>query len=522
LSDNASAVVNKFSDLYKAYTQAQIERIKVEANYRELKDLKIDSLPQFVNNRIIQDLQTDYTRMKSEYDEKSKLFKSNYPEMVQLKTRLDSMREGLENEIKKAVDVAESEYRSALKKETSIKNLLAKQKDDMATMDSNAILYNNIKVEVENMRKLLNSLVERQKETVVSAGLGGLNTSNISIIDKGEIPKNPASPKKKFNLILAFLFGIFGGTGLCFFFEYLDNSVKGPEDVEKLAGLPSLGVIPYFNPEDTKNNKKYGYYSRRGYSHEKENPGSEVAMPKIKEIELINHLYPKFFLSEDYRTLRTSILLSHAESSPKAIVFSSALPKEGKTATVVNMAVAFSQLDKKVLIIDADLRKPRLHKVFKIRNLHGLSGCLIGMESFEDAIHQTSVKNIWLLPTGLIPPNPAELLNSKKMKELIEEVKKKFDIILIDSTPVLAVIDAVIISSLADSVVLVIKPGGVTRKAFMSAVEELKRSKVKIIGTVFNGVNMKKGDYSFMNYYHYYRYYYYEEEGKRNKTQQIQ
>ncbi|TES85913.1 MAG: polysaccharide biosynthesis tyrosine autokinase, partial [Candidatus Aminicenantes bacterium] len=473
LSDTESTAVSKFADLNKAYTQAQIDRIRAEAAYLELKSLKANSLPQFVNNPVIQQLKTEYTRIKNEYEEKSKKFKPSYPEMIQLKAKLDSMW----NELKKAVDVAESEYRSALKKEVSLKNLLEEQRAAVVRMESNAILYKSIKIEVENKRGLLNSLVERQNETLVSARLGGLKTSNISIIDKAKVPKDPVFPKKKLNLILALLMGLFGGVGLCFIFEYLDNTVKGPEDVEKLAGLPSLGVIPFLPPKGVKKKKRYGYYSGYKYSYGKENPGSENPLPEIKEIELVNHLYPKFFISEDYRTVRTSILLSHAESPPKTIVFSSTLPKEGKTATVVNMAVAFSQLEEKVLIIDADLRKPRLHRIFKVRNLGGLSGYLTGKVSLKDAIQKTSVENIWLLPSGVIPPNPSELLNSKKMKKMMEEVKEAFDVILLDTTPVLAVIDAVIVSSIADSVVFLIKAGEVARKPFLNAVEELRRAK---------------------------------------------
>ena len=511
LSDTESTAVSKFADLNKAYTQAQIDRIRAEAAYLELKSLKANSLPQFVNNPVIQQLKTEYTVIKNEYEEKSKKFKPSYPEMIQLKAKLDSMW----NELKKAVDVAESEYNSALKKEVSLKNLLEEQRAAVVRMESNAILYKSIKIEVENKRGLLNSLVERQNETLVSARLGGLKTSNISIIDKAKVPKDPVSPKKKLNLILALLMGLFGGVSLCFVFEYLDNTVKGPEDVEKLARLPSLGVIPFLPPNGVKKKKRHGYYSGYKYSYGKENPGSENPLPEIKEIELVNHLHPKFFISEDYRTVRTSILLSHAESPPKTIVFSSALPKEGKTATTVNMAVAFSQLEEKVLIIDADLRKPRLHRIFKVKNLGGLSGYLTGKVSLEDAIQKTSVGKIWLLPSGVIPPNPAELLNSQKMKKMLEEVKKRFDVILLDTAPVLAVIDAIIVSSMADSVVFLIKAGEVARKPFLNAVEELRRAKAKIIGVLFNELKVKKGDYHFMDYYRYYRHGYYGEEEKQ-------
>ena len=504
LSDTENTTVSKLADLNAAYTQAQIDRINAEAIYRELRDLKTGYLPQFVNNPVIQQLITEYAGIKNEYEEKSKKFKSSYPEMIQLKAKLDSMW----SEIEKSVDAAESEYRSALNKENSLKKLLDEQKADVARMDSNAILYNSIKIEVENKRRLLNTLGERQSETEVSARLGGLKTSNISIIDRAEIPKSPVSPKTKLNLIFSLIIGIFGGTSLCFFVEYLDNTVKGPEDVEKLAALPSIGVIPYFSPESARKRKKHINYSRYKYSYSGKNPKGEENKSEIKNIELVNYLSPNLFISEDYRTIRTSILLSHAESPPKTILFSSALPKEGKTTTVANMAVSFSQLSEKILVIDSDLRRPRLHRIFKVKNNTGLSGYLTGKVYLKEAIQMTSIDNVWILPSGLIPPYPAELLNSKKMRDMLRELKSRFDFILLDTTPVLGVIDAVIVSSIVDSTVLVIKAGETAKKPFLNAIGELRMAKTKVLGVVFNYLKVNKGNYGFLDYYRYYRHYY--------------
>ena len=519
LSEKESTAVTKFADVNDAYTQAQIERIKKEAEYRGLKDLDVDSLPQFVGNPLLQSLKTEYTGIKNEYEEKSRIFKPDYPEMVSLKAKFDSMREELKSEITKAVEAAESEYRTTLKKETSFRNLMEEQRRDVIRMNTNAILYNSLKIEVENKRRLLNSLVERQSETQVSARLGGLRTSNVSIIDRAEVPKSPVSPKKKQNLILTLIIGLMGGVGLAFVIEYLDDTVKGPEDVERLVGLPSLGVIPFLSPQGMKK-RKYGYYSSYKYSYSysygKDNPGKEEETPEIKEIELVNHLFPKFSIAEDYRTVRTSILLSHAESPPKTIAFSSALPQEGKTATVTNMAVSFAQLEEKVLVVDADLRKPRMHRIFKVRNVGGLSGYLTGKVSLEEAIKETAIKNIWLLPSGPHPPNPAELLNSRKMKEMMEEVKKRFDVVLVDTPPVLAVIDPVITSSLSDSAVFIIQAGKTTQKPFVRAVEELRRAKSVIMGVIFNESKPRREGY-YSSHYRYYRYHYYGEGEEREQ-----
>jgi uncharacterized protein involved in exopolysaccharide biosynthesis len=343
LSESESMEVNKFANLNQAYNEALIERIRAESAYREIKDLDVDSLPQLVNNPSVQQLRTDYTRTKNEYAEKSKQFKPDYPEMIQLKGRLDSMK----IELKNTVNAAEAEYQSALRREGSLKSVLEKQKLDVTKMNSNAILYNSLKIEVDNKRKLMNTLAEKQNETLVSSRLGGLKTRGISIVDKAEIPKAPVSPRKKMNLLLALILGLSGGVGLCFLLDYLDNTVKGPEEVEKMTGLPSLGVVPLFSPEETNAKKEDSYSMEYGDDRpegQKLKEADETLPSGTKKVELINYYYPKLSISEHYRTVRTSFLLSHANMPPRTIVFTSSLPQEGKTSTIVNIAVAFAQL----------------------------------------------------------------------------------------------------------------------------------------------------------------------------------
>ena len=519
LNEKESTVLSKFADLNEAFTQAQIERIKKEAGYRELKGLKVDDLPPYVNNPLIQNMKEDYMRSKSEYKEKGEKFKPEYPEMLNLRAKIEGMREELEGEIRKAVEASEAEYRSALNKEKSLEALLDSQREDVINMNSNAILYNSLQIDVENKRMLLNSLVAKQNETLVSARLSGLKTSNIRIVDKALVPGSPVSPNKKRNLMWAMFLGIFGGLGMMLLVEYLDNTVKGPEEVEKLTGLPSLGIIPFYHADGQRRRGYYGryysskYYSRYDYRGYKGYYKGDSLKPDLKNIELINHLYPKFFIAEDYRTLRTSLLLSQGDRKARVFCFLSALPKEGKTANVVNAAVSFSQLEKRVLLIDGDLRKPRCHKVFKVKNKEGLSSYLIGNAGLAEAVRKTAIDNLYLIPCGPKPPNPAELLNSQRMKELIQEAKEKFDFVLIDSPPIMAVIDGVITSSVADGAVFIIQAGKTPRKAFLKSVEKLRNSNVHIIGVLFNEARIEKRS-SYYNSYYQYHYYYSGEDEK--------
>jgi succinoglycan biosynthesis transport protein ExoP len=502
LSDTDTAAVSTFSNLSEAYNQAMLERINAEAEYRELKNLGSDSVPQLISDPAIQQSKNEYIRLRTEYEEKSRQFKPDHPEMIRIRARLESLKE----EINKVADSAEAKYKAALNKEASVRATLEKQRTDVSKMRNNGILYSSIKSEIDSRRKLLNTLLEKQSVTQLSVQLRGLETSNISIIDRAEVPKYPISPNKRRNFIMAILIAFFGGAGLCFLFEYLDDTLKGPEEVERLVGLPSLGVIPYLPPEGLSKSKQYGSYGADKHPYRRKTPEDEHSVPEIKEIELVNHLHPDLPLSEDYRTIRTSILLSHAEKPPKTIVVSSCMPQEGKTATMANLAVSFAQLQERVLVIDTDLRKPRLHRLFKIRNVQGLTSYLTGKALLKEVINKTFIENVWLVPSGPIPPNPAELLNSMKMKDMIDEVRQVFDLVILDSPPILAVIDTVIISSIVDASVIVVRSGRTRRKQFLNAVNELRRGRGNIIGVIFNGVDLRKGESYYSKQYRYYGY----------------
>ena len=257
-------------------------------------------------------------------------------------------------------------------------------------------------------------------------------------------------------------------------------------------------MIPHFSPRDTGGKGVYAAaYGDAG--------SQSLEAARISEIELINHLFPKISIAEDYRNVRTSILFSRIDSDQRVIAFTSTQPQEGKSATIANIAISFAQMGERVLAVDADLRKPRLHKIFQVRNAVGLSDVLTGRVDLAETVQKTPIAHFSLLPSGPHPPNPAELLNSKKMKELLSIVRESYEIILVDLPPVLAVVDPVIVAAMADMTILVLKTGKTTRKPLLRAIDQLAKAKARIAGVIFNDAEMKKGD--FMTPYFQYEYY---------------
>jgi capsular exopolysaccharide synthesis family protein len=512
LNPTESTALNELSQVRQALTDARLERFNKQTVFYGLRAMGVDTIPQFVDNPAIQQLVTDYNRAKSEYESIQKEYGPSHPQYIKAKSRFDSLREDIQH----AVDVAEQDYKTALQRENRISADLERQKENVVRTDSNAIQYRLLRDEVDQITTLLSSLREKQQAALVSARLGGLETSNISIIDPGEIPERPITPKKGLNLFLALIFGALGGVGLCFVLEYMDNSVKGPEDVERLAGLPSMGVIPHVPLGDDKKQKKIQLASSLEYSSDKQ----EQNHLEIEHFELINYHYPKISIAEDYRTVRTSILLSFADNPPRSILVTSAMPKEGKSVTVANLAIAFSQLGERILVVDTDLRKPRLHQIFEIQRQEGLSNFLTGSIAMRDAIQKTNIENIFLMPSGPIPPNPSELLNSKKMHQLMTESTQGFDYIFFDTPPVLAVIDPLIVAAMTDATMFVIKAGITARKPFLNAIAELRKANANIMGVLFNELRITTGDLGFMDYYRYYRYEYYGDGDEKPSAEQ--
>lgn len=301
-------------------------------------------------------------------------------------------------------------------------------------------------------------------------------------MEKAEIPESPTKPNTPMNLFFGLIAGLIGGVGFAFFIEYLDNTIKSPEEVETRFNVPVLGMIEFLKPGNG----------------------------AIEEIVLKE---PRSHIAENYRVIRTNILLSSADKHPKNIVIASTSPQDGKTATAVNLATILAQSGGPVLIVDADLRRPRIHKIFGIDNNTGLSTYLAGESDIQFASTK-HLSNLSIIPSGPLPPNPSELLSSNRMKELITVLKEKFDFIIWDSPPLFSVAESLVLSKMLGGTIIVTKGGTTTYEDLERGLKSLSDIDARLLGVVINGLDIKESD----RYYHrYYGYYYGPAEGKGPK-----
>jgi capsular exopolysaccharide synthesis family protein len=496
IDDKENITIKRLSELNEALAKAESERMAKEAIYKQIKQDKyrtFDVLPSVLENKLIQELKQTYIQLEAQYMKLAETFKPNYPEMVRLKSQMEAIQRRLNMEVDKIVAGIKSEYESGLRRESLLRAAFEQQKVKTMEMQQKSIQYNILKREADTNKELYKNLLLRMKEVGISATI---HASNIQIVDKAEVPTAPYKPNAQRTLFNAAMVALFLGVGLAFFFEYLDNTVKAPEDVERLTQLPSLGIVPEI-------------------SHEKQR---RLERGAVYPVELATFGYPKSALSEAYRSIRTSILLSSPEKPPKRVAITSPNPLEGKTTTVINTAIALSQAGAKVLIIDTDMRKPRVHKVFDgKKNEMGLSSFLSGNVEFEYIIKKSEIPNLYYIPAGPIPPNPSELISSSLFKRMIESLENRFDHIVFDSPPVLGFADSVILSTYVDGIILVVMCGKTPKETLQMAKDVLYQVNAKILGVVINRVDIRR-----MEYDYYYRYhYYYGKEGKKREIPHI-
>jgi len=485
--ERQSLVDQKLQALNMAVLNARTDRIAKETIVSQLRNLSpsaLESFPAVMVNPVVQAIKGQLADLHRDEARLSETLGDKHPDMVKVRSQIRSTEDKLRNEMRSVVHAAEADYRTALSQEATLQANLEAVKQEAMGVNRKAIEYGVLRREVDSNQQIYKDLLTRTKQTGLETEL---KTTNIRVVEKAEVPRHPVSPQRARNYQLSVLLGLALGIGLVLIFEHFDNTLKTPEDVKDHLGLPFLGMVPDVGA--------------RPVSGGGPRPAGGASPLILKN--------PQSAVAESYRVLRTNLIFSSAENQGRALVVSSANPGEGKTTTVANLASSLALNGAKVLAVDADLRRPTMHQHFGIQKTPGLSDLIVGKCQASQAIQSTRFKGLQVLPCGYVPPNPAELLGSSQMRQVVEALRAHYEWVLIDTPPILAMADTPVLCPLVDGIVLVVGAEVSSRPTIQRAIDQLQSVGGKIVGVVLNKVNLERNSYYYSQYYgEYYRSYY--------------
>jgi capsular exopolysaccharide synthesis family protein len=462
LEGAGSLAAQQLGEINTALATAQDQRIRAEARWRQAEAAGGLGVPEVLASQVIQNLQETRARLMAEYQEKLGVFQPGFPEMRQLQGRIDEVERQLESEARTIKASLESEFRAAQANENLLRERIAALRAEVLDVRGRSIQYDILKREVDTNRQQYDALLQRYKEVGL---VGGIGINNISVVDRAEVPRDADSPRTLLNLAIGLLLGLALGVLLALLVEYLDDTVKTPDDVERLFGLPVLGVIPKLKDDMTP-----------------EEAGLDV----------------RSAFAEAHRSLRTALQFTTDRGVPKTVLVTSANMGEGKSTTSLSLARAFAQLGKSVLLMDCDLRNPSLHKrVPEASNAQGLSNFLTGAIKPAELVQATPIENLSFSACGPLPPNPAELLAGARMGALLTIAAAKHDIVMMDGPPIMGLADAPILSHVAAGTVLVIEAGRTRVGMVSAAIKRLAAARARVLGVVITKYDAKKAGYGY-------------------------
>lgn len=471
--DEKTNVINQtYTDYAVALSKAEQDRIKAEAINEALKR-NPDAVAQVLDNKTVGVYKEQKTKLDTEYQQNLKVFKPEFPKMLQIKAQIAEIDEKIKQEITAVATSVQAQYDSALRQETLIREKLNQTRKQVLVTQDRSIDLNLLKREVDTNRQLYDSLLQRLKEVGVAGGVG---TNNVSIVDQAQAPLFPFKPSLSTNVAIGLAAGLFLGLCLVFLLEYLDDSIKFPDEVERVLGLPLLGIIPYVKG------------GRREQS-------DSIAQDVFSD--------PRSGVAEAYRSVRTALQFSTSEGAPRRLVVTSSTKNEGKSTTALSLAISFAQMGRRVLIVDADMRNPSLHKLLGMRNDAGLSNLLSSDSQGETLISPTVVPHLSVMTAGPIPPNPVDLLMGPKLMSLLEKADLVgIDYVIIDAPPLLGLADAIVLGNQIQHILFVVQASQ-TKKAQIK--DALKR--LRVAGLLPRGVVLTKTTQQNSLYYSYESYY---------------
>jgi polysaccharide biosynthesis transport protein len=508
LGEKQTVTESRFEDLSREFNQAQSDRLTKESLYKMVasNDAQVGFLQ---GNGLLASLEAKEVDLKEQFSEALSQYGPTYPKVLRIQDQMKGVDALIVRERKRMVENIHNDYLAAAKRQQFLADALAEQKKEVDKVSQFLIEHNLLKREFDSNQTLYDSLLQHLKDATVSAGL---RATNIHTIDEAAVPSYPVRPNKVRNIEFALAAGLALGIALAFTLEALDNSIKNAQEMEKLTGLPTLAIIPM-------GTASMGI--RPGLAPGNGNNGNSLS----PAIELSVLLKPGAAISEAYRALRTSVLLSTAEQPPQVLLVTSSQPSEGKTSTSLNLAATLAQKGSRVLLVDGDMRKPGLARAFNLTTGRGLSGILTGTYEYDETLLKQvqGLDKLFWLSSGPRAPNPAELLCSLKMEKLVLTLRQNFDHVIIDSPPILPITDATIMSTLVDGIIMVVEADSTSRAALNRACRVMEHSGGRILGTVFNKVDIRRDGYYGYRYYHgYYTHhskaYYYDDKDEEDDS----
>jgi len=475
LDSRMNSVYRQLEELNSALAEAEAELISEEVLYNQAVKGDPSHIPEVMESQVIANLKADYARLRSDYEDLTVTFHDDYPTVKALKARMDSIANRISIEKEKNFHALASRYQAALKTAKILQTRVERQKQLAIDLNDRATQYKIMAREVETNKGIYQSLLQRTREI---ESMVGVSSSNIHIIDKALLPILPFKPNVKRSLLLSIVVGLIGGIGLAFFVEYFSDTITNPDEIANRFQIPILGVAPLTKVD------KY-------------------------PVELTFTADSRSPLAEAMRSTKLSLQLSGSASQAKSFLLTSSKPNEGKTTMAVNLALVFAGSSEKVVLVDADMRKPRLHKFFQSQSdipSPGLSSFLAGVSSNKSLVCQDGQANLYFIPAGPVPPNPVELLASDRFARLMKTLTQSFDRVILDGPPYQGFADTMVLARHVGGVVVVSSIGETTRNALRHFKRSMFNVQGKILGCIINKVYLTKL-YGYHPYYKYYSYY---------------